>query len=226
MKLNTDGSWRAHNDAGGGGVFRGATGNWYVGFSSKFNALTPLAAELHAMREGLLMAQEYEIQNLEIETDADALLTMLGSVNGRYNKELKPLLSDVAGLMGRFKSLIVKHISRANNKVAHALAHYALDMAVGHRFFLNPPPFANIAYQGDIQKLEDAEKRSLQIGSGSGNVIDLDAIPSEAQAGEVVTTEILFGTIPATVTSTIVSQNQSVNAEERSKKSNVEDKGK
>lgn len=44
LKLNTDGSGKAHDEAGGGGVFRGATGSCYMVFSSKFNAITPLAA--------------------------------------------------------------------------------------------------------------------------------------------------------------------------------------
>lgn len=130
-----------------------------MGFSSKFNVIAPLSAELYAMREGLII--------LEIEADVEALLTMLGSVNGMYHEELKPVFTDVTSPMGKFRFLDVKHIPRANNKVARALAHYASNMAVGHNFFLNPPPFANIAYQGDLQKLEDEEKRRLQQGSSS-----------------------------------------------------------
>ncbi|XP_056696218.1 uncharacterized protein [Spinacia oleracea] len=181
---------------------RGATGRWYMGFSSKFNAITALAAELYAMREGLLMSVSYEIQNLEVETDAQALLQMLGSVNGKYHEELKPVLTDVANLMGKFKSLVVKHTPRANNKVAHALAHYALEMAVGHNFFLNPPPFSNIAYQGDLQKMENAEKRRQHQGSSSCNVIDLEENISEEQHSPTFTTEIMFRTISTTVTTT------------------------
>lgn len=36
------------------GGFRGVSGNWYVGFSSKFNAITPLATKLYAVLEGLM----------------------------------------------------------------------------------------------------------------------------------------------------------------------------
>lgn len=160
LKLNTYGSWKAHNEAGGGSVFRGATGKWYMGFSSKFNAITPLAAELYAVREWLLMAVDYDIQNWELETDVKSLLTMLDSAKGKYHEELKPILSDVASLMGRFKSIVVKHCPRGMNKMTHRLAQYALNMAVGHKLFLNPPPFASFAYQGDLQKLGIQKRRN------------------------------------------------------------------
>lgn len=106
------------------------------------------------------MEADYGIQNLELETDAKALLTMLEAANEWYHDELKLVLGDVAALMAKFKSIVVKHIPKAKNKVAHGLAYYALDMAVGHKMYLNPPPFAVIAYQGDLHKLEDAKRGS------------------------------------------------------------------
>lgn len=56
------------------------SGNWCTGFSSKYNVITPLAAKLYAMREGLTMAIDYDVQNLELETDAETLVKLLGSV--------------------------------------------------------------------------------------------------------------------------------------------------
>lgn len=226
LKLNTDGRLRVHNNAGDGGVFRGATGRWYMGYLSKFNAITPLAAELYAMWEGFLMAVSYEIQILEIETDAQALLTMLGSVNGRYHEKLKPVLTDVAGLMGKFKSLVVKHIPRANNKVARALAQYALEMTVGHNFFLNPPPFASIAYQGDLQKLEDAEKKRMQQGSSSSNAIDLEEDVFEEKLSPTFTTEIIFGSISTTVTTTAACLTRIVHDSEQPQEEGAKEQGK
>lgn len=66
--------------------------------------------------------------------------------------------------MTRIKSLTVKHISRADNKVAH----YALSMFVGlghkYKFFLNAPPFAQIAYKGDLQAVATSlESKGAQI---------------------------------------------------------------
>lgn len=44
LKLNIDGSWKERDEAGGGGVFKSETGSWYIGFASKYNVVTPLAA--------------------------------------------------------------------------------------------------------------------------------------------------------------------------------------
>lgn len=97
-----------------------------MGFSSKFNAITLLAAELYAVREGLMMAVDYDIQNLEIETDALFIVRLLGKLDDTYHHELSLVINDVACLTTRFKSLVFKHIPRASNKVAHCLAQYAL----------------------------------------------------------------------------------------------------
>ncbi|XP_056688797.1 uncharacterized protein [Spinacia oleracea] len=214
LKLNTDGSWKAKNEAGGGGVFRGATGKWYMGYASKFNAITPLAAELYAVREGLIMAADYGIQNLELETDAQLLVNMLESASDSYHDELRPVLVDVAGLMAKFSVVVVKHIPKAKNKVAHALACYAIEMAVGHKLFLTPPPFAAIAYEGDLQKLEDAEKLHLLNATSSSRPIDLEASPEEDE-GELVSTSIMFGTIPATIITTVPVRGGNVNVEHK-----------
>ncbi|XP_021847290.1 uncharacterized protein [Spinacia oleracea] len=101
MKLNVDGNWKAQNEAGGGAVFRGSEGTWYMGFASKFNVITPLAAELYSIREGLMMAVDYGIKKLELKTDAEILVKMVQSVEDSYHHDLSPVLKDVACLMTR-----------------------------------------------------------------------------------------------------------------------------
>lgn len=138
-KLNIDGSWQAKDVAGGGGVFRSKTGSWYIGFVSKYNAVTPLAAELYALIEGIQMAVDYDIKELEVETDAEIMVKLLGSMDDQYHHELAPVLRDVACLMTRFVLFKITHLPRMYNKLAHSMAQYAITMAVGHKMFLNPP---------------------------------------------------------------------------------------
>lgn len=52
-------------------------GSWLVGFSIKFRAINPAAAELITVREGLVTAKRVNIQHLELEADAEALKMML-----------------------------------------------------------------------------------------------------------------------------------------------------
>ena len=66
-------SWMCADSADGGGIFRRANGTWHLGYSVKFKATTPLAAEFLAIREGLKIARQYNITKLELETDALAL---------------------------------------------------------------------------------------------------------------------------------------------------------
>lgn len=58
-------------------MIRGDNGRWYIGFSKKFPASTPLAAELITLRDGLILAKDYNVSHLEVETDAHTLKIML-----------------------------------------------------------------------------------------------------------------------------------------------------
>ncbi|XP_021857168.2 uncharacterized protein [Spinacia oleracea] len=195
LKLNTDGTWSAHNIVGGGGVFRRSSGTWFMGFSSKFNASTPLTAELYAIREGLIMAIEYKVDKLELETDALSLMKMLNTMDNHYHHELSPVLNDVASLMKRFTSLTVHHIPRARNLVSHSLAAYSISMVVGHKVYADVPPFSRIAYHGDLQGLV----RTFASQGETPQVIDVDADPSKLTADPPNSTQIMFGSIPATI---------------------------
>ncbi|KAL2899077.1 Protein ALP1-like [Bienertia sinuspersici] len=79
-KLNIDGSWKDISKAGGGGVIRRDNGTWFMGFSSKYHSLSPLAAELQALRDGLLLAKQFQLTKVEVETDAKTILPLLEDV--------------------------------------------------------------------------------------------------------------------------------------------------
>lgn len=178
LKLNVDGSWKALQEAGGGGVFRGVNGNWYMAFASKFSAITPLAAELYTIREGLMMAVDYDIKHLELETDAKTLVTLLNTVDHTYHHELSPVIKDVVCLMNRFPSLEIKHTSRTNNQVAHNLAEYSTSMAVGYKLFLSPPPFVEQVFQADLRCVQNQEGQNVSsLQAQERQVIDLEAPP-------------------------------------------------
>ncbi|XP_021863932.1 uncharacterized protein [Spinacia oleracea] len=123
-----------------------------MSFSRKFNPINPLAAELYAVRERLMVEVDCDIKDLELETNAQSLVTMLGSVDNTYHHELSAVNNDVDCLRTRFSSLVIKHIPRGSKKVVHCLAQYAMSMAVGHKMFMNPPHFTRVAYQDDIDR--------------------------------------------------------------------------
>ena len=58
--MNTDGSGQGNlGFVGGGGVLRDSQGNWINGFSMHIGFVTNNAAELWAIRQGLLIAWEF-----------------------------------------------------------------------------------------------------------------------------------------------------------------------
>lgn len=64
---------------------------------------------------------------------------------------------------------------------------YALNMAVGHKMFLNPPPFANISYLGDLEiYIVDVDSSGESSRGRDHQVIDLEA-PPVAKVMEVMT---------------------------------------
>lgn len=150
IKLNTDGAWKAINIAGGGGVFRRPSGTWFLGYSSKYHSVSPLAAELEAVREGLIMAEEYEIRKLEVETDVISLKIMLDTMDQNYHHELSPIINDVVGLMTKFEKVEFMHIPRANNTVAHELAAFGMNMLQRKKVHYVVPEFAKDAFERDL----------------------------------------------------------------------------
>ena len=94
MKLNTDGSLLGIPGlAGGGGVIRDWTGRWIVGFSRNIGIASSLMAELWAIRDGLMLCVERNLDMVEIEMDAKAVVDMLG--NPQYcNRSISSLLED------------------------------------------------------------------------------------------------------------------------------------
>lgn len=109
MKLNTDGSRKDPDKAPRGAVIRRDNWRWYIGISKKFPVSTPLAAELITLREGLILAKDYNISHLEVETDAHALKIMLSNSKDFINHELGVLLKDVVTLLGHPWIMIFNH---------------------------------------------------------------------------------------------------------------------
>ncbi|XP_056688018.1 uncharacterized protein [Spinacia oleracea] len=151
MKLNVDGAWKSDAVAGGGGVFRRSTGSWFVGFSSKFTVHTPLAAELYALREGLIIAKDFKFDKLEIETDALNLKVLLGKIKEQDHHELGPVLREVAHLLSQNWVVNLTYIPKLCNKVSHSLDAHSLIMAVGSKMHYIIPSCAKADYEADFE---------------------------------------------------------------------------
>ena len=93
-KLNSDGaSCENPGKAGGGGLIRDCSGNWFKGFARSICFATSVTAEFWALRDGLKLALSQGIQNLIVELAARVVVDLVNS-NVDTNKPYSPLLCD------------------------------------------------------------------------------------------------------------------------------------
>ena len=80
FKLNTDGSSLGNPGlARGGGLIRDHLGDWVGGFSRFIGFTTSVQVELRALKDGLLLAIDLWILNLEIEIDSLVVVELINS---------------------------------------------------------------------------------------------------------------------------------------------------
>ncbi|KAL2920754.1 hypothetical protein RDABS01_012245 [Bienertia sinuspersici] len=149
-KLNTDGSWRGIAAAGGGGVIRSEDGGWAIGFSASFHARTPLAAELLALKKGLQLVWDHNFKKLEVEVDAKELLNLLNSGLDQPYHDLFVLIHEVSQMFKWDWVVILNHIHRDYNQVAHLLAYLSFYMEQDSKVYQEPPQYVQAAFRKDL----------------------------------------------------------------------------
>ena len=78
MKLNTNDAMLGNPKKDGrSGVLRGSNGDWVAGFMRKLGSMSSIMAELWALKDGLLVARQLDILDINIELDADVLVHLL-----------------------------------------------------------------------------------------------------------------------------------------------------
>ena len=124
VKLNTDGSAdvASRTAGGGGGLIRDDRGNWIMGFTRKISKANSFLAETWALRDGLLLCNQLNLNAIMVELDAKALVNALK--NPSYaNTIVSSLFDDCRQLATQIPHLSIKHIYREANKCADRLAN-------------------------------------------------------------------------------------------------------
>ena len=94
---------------------------WIRGYSRSIGYTTSVMAELWALRDGLSLAIQLGIRNLEVELDAKVIVEMLNNANSS-NKKFSPLLLDYRALIASLSQVQVAHVFREANRCADYLA--------------------------------------------------------------------------------------------------------
>jgi ribonuclease HI len=150
FKLNTDGSSLGNPGmAGGGGVIRNHVGDWEGGFSRAIGVTTSVQAELRALKDGLELAIELGILNLEIEMDSLVAVELVNSIT-TSNVFLSAIVTDCRSLMERFELCSLKHIFREANGCADVLAKAGCVQSSDFLSFSNAPAHVLEALAFDV----------------------------------------------------------------------------
>nr|POE59596.1 putative ribonuclease h protein [Quercus suber] len=140
MKLNTDGVVFGNPiQVGEGGVIWDSNGEWVAGFVRKLGSMSSVLAKLWALKDGLLLARQLDIINVNIEFDADLIVHLLNNLSS-HNLMLEPLLNDCRNLIKTFTNCTVAHIFREANRCANKLANMGATQAVNFLLLYEPPP--------------------------------------------------------------------------------------
>ena len=126
--IQTDGASRRNpGPASIGGVIWDEDGGVLAEISEAIGIATNNVAEYKALVETLAKALELGIRFVDVRLDSELIVRQ---VSGRYRTkkpELQKLLSQVQGHLQSFDGYTIKHVPRAQNRHADALANRALD---------------------------------------------------------------------------------------------------
>ncbi|GLU15130.1 hypothetical protein SLE2022_316500 [Rubroshorea leprosula] len=140
IKLNSDGSSIGNPGlSGSGGIFRDSLGNWVLGYARNIGFSSPLAAELWAIRDGLVLAIQRGFHNLIVESDSKVAVLLLtkGCVSTHPHSTL---ILDCRMLMQKIHQIHLVNIVRERNMCADQLAKMGMSLSSSFCIFEFCPP--------------------------------------------------------------------------------------
>ena len=153
-KLNTDGASIGNlGKAGGGGIIRDCHSDWVKGYSRSIGYTTSVLAKWWALRDGLILAIQLGINQLDVELDAKVIMELLNGAECP-NQSYSPLLNDCRSLIARLVQVQVAHVYREANQCADFLAKRGCSMRENFVVF-------DISPSIDLNILIDSNKNGL-----------------------------------------------------------------
>lgn len=132
--VNFDGASRGNpGPAALGGVIKNEKGEEIERFSSYIGEKTNNEAEYSSLIEAIKRAKRYKPNELVLESDSELLVKQLKNEYKVKSERLEPLYRKSVKLLKDFKKVIIKHISRDENKIADQLCNIALDNVMSKR---------------------------------------------------------------------------------------------
>lgn len=129
-KLHTDGGARGNpGPAGIGVVLRAGAGEVIGEISKTIGETTNNVAEYTAVIEGLKLALDLGVTDIEVQIDSKLVVSQLSGDWKIKSDTLRGLAVEARRLLNRFASAKLTHVGRAQNADADKLVNQALDAA-------------------------------------------------------------------------------------------------
>jgi ribonuclease HI len=140
IKCNVDGAFDARKGQGAtgailrnlAGAFEGGRARWYP------YGLDSLMMEALACRDGLILAVDMGIQNLQVETDSQELVKLWTEIDIQRSR-ISPILKEIKDRCGFFNAFSLMYANRNCNRVAHVLAKQVSDDTRVGEWHVAPP---------------------------------------------------------------------------------------
>ena len=129
---------------------RDSAGNWIRGFA-RYIGYTTSIIEFWALRDGLQLAIQLGVQNLEVELDAKVIVDLINSRNSS-NTAYSSLLFDCRLLLKMIPRTKMKHVFRKANKCINTLVRKGCHAHEKFVVFYGPPSIdvSTVMYTDEI----------------------------------------------------------------------------
>ena len=121
---------------GGEVIIRCSNGDLIAGCMRKLGYTSSNLAKLWALRDGLDLTKQLNIENIFIEMDAEFLIYLLSNLSIE-NLILEPLLTECKNLMKIFPNCTVAHVYKEANRCADKLARMGADLQSNYVILYN-----------------------------------------------------------------------------------------
>ncbi|KAF9611968.1 hypothetical protein IFM89_037251 [Coptis chinensis] len=142
ITLNTDGACHGNPGPSGlGCVIRTYDGTFIAAAVDFVPISTSFIAEALAMRLGLSLAASYNIPQLHIQSDSEALISCIKGNDRDTPWAAAGIIEDIRKLFSSFTNLSLTHIYREANATADTLAQHGISLARYMSWHVRPPAF-------------------------------------------------------------------------------------
>ena len=139
FKLNSNGSaLGCPRLARGGGLIRDHQGRWVKGYTRFIGWANSIEVEFWAVRDGLILCLQLQVQAFEIKLDAKSVIHLLSN-NEVSMANYAPIIDDCRKLLNQLPFWKIQHCYREANACANALVRKAVSLQQEFCILDSPP---------------------------------------------------------------------------------------